>query len=372
MPRNYLSESILLRIVHIDTGQELRGGQRQLLLLAQEMRKRGHAQTIVCPEDSALDRRATAEGFRVFALPSHDLGHAHGLLQLRQLLLAESWPLLHAHDGRGQTLGWLASLGLPVRRVASRRVTFLPGTRARHRFIYSRTCHVVVAISDYIKGLLVESGVPERKIEVIPDGIDIPVSLPTPEARAHARRDWGFGEKDFVVGHVGSFTEEKGQDVAIAAMAQIAETLPHAHLLLAGDGPRWAALEASAKASAIRTALHLPGRVQNLSEFFAALDLYVMPSRAEGLGSSALLAMAHGLAVVASRVGGLPEIVEEGAGGWLVPPDSPPALAEATVNAASDRPRLAQFGSRARQRACQFSGDIMRERTEALYRRLSM
>jgi glycosyltransferase involved in cell wall biosynthesis len=362
----------LLRIVHIDTGRDLRGGQRQLLLLAEGMREAGHAQVIVCPEGSALDDRARAEGFRVFALPPHDPGQAHGILQLRQLLLSEPWRILHAHDGRGQALAWLASLGLPVRRVASRRVTFLPTARARHRFIYGRTCHAVIAISDFIKGLLVQCGVPARKIEVIPDGIEIPAGLPTPQERQRARRRWGFGEDDFVVGHVGSFTEEKGQDMAIAAMAPIAERLPQARLLLAGDGPRWAGLEASSKASPARAAIQLAGWVENLPEFFAALDLYIMPSRAEGLGSSALLAMAHGLPVVATRVGGLPEVVHEGETGWLVPPASPPALAEAIVNAASDRARLAQFGAAARQRARRFSSAIMRERTEALYRRLSM
>jgi glycosyltransferase involved in cell wall biosynthesis len=355
--------------VHIDTGRELRGGQRQLLLLAQEIRKQGHAQVIVCPEGSALEGSALADGFRVFALPAHDLGHAHGLLQLRQLLQVEPWQVLHAHDGRSQTVAWLASLGMKIRRVASRRVTFLPATRARHRFIYGHTCHAVIAISEFIKGLLVQSGVPEEKIEVIPDGVDLPAQLPTAETRSHARRQWGFGEQEFVVGHVGSFTKEKGQDVALAAFTLVREELPQARLLLAGDGPLWASLAAAGQAE---TSVRLPRRVENLTEFFAALDLYIMPSRSEGLGSSALLAMAHGLAVVASRAGGLPEIVKENETGWLVPPGSAEALAEAIAGAASDRARLERFGSTARERVRQFSSVIMRERTEALYRRLVM
>ena len=119
----------------------------------------------------------------------------------------------------------------------------------------------------------------------------------------------------------------------------------------------------------------LPGYVENLSEFFAGLDLYVMPSLAEGLGSSVLLAMAHGLAVVASRIGGLPEVVEEGSTGWLVAPEpggavSPAALAGAIAAAASDRQRLREFGAEARKGARQFSSDIMVARTEALYKRL--
>jgi len=360
----------MLRVVHLDTSRELRGGQRQLLTLARGLRRRGYEQLVVCPEGSALETRARQEGFRVFALPPHDPGQANGILQLRQQLLAEPAQILHAHDGRGQTLAWLASLGLPVRRVASRRVTFLPASRARHRFIYRHTCHAVIAVSEYVRRLLVSSGVPEARIEVIPDGIEIPAELPSSEDRLRARVRWGMGEQEFVIGHVGAFAPEKGQDIAIQAVRLLAERLPQARLLLVGELPRAFAARIEAEVRAAPVRVRLLGDLEDLRDFFAGLDLFLMPSRAEGLGSSALRAMAHGRAVVASRVGGLPEIVEEGKTGWLVPAESPRDLADAILAAASDRVRLSQFGANAREQARRFSSDIMRERTEALYRRL--
>jgi glycosyltransferase involved in cell wall biosynthesis len=360
----------MLSVVHLDTAQDLRGGQRQLLLLARGLQARGYKQLVVCPEGSALEARAREQGLRLFTLPPHDPGQANGILQLRQQLLAEPAQVLHAHDGRGQALAWLASLGLSVRRVASRRVTFLPGAPARHRFIYGRTCHAVIAVSEFIRGLLVSSGVPEKRIEVIPDGIEIPAELPTPEARRRARAAWGFGEQEFVLGHVGAFAPEKGQDVASAAMRLLPERLPQARLLLVGHVPRAAAAKIEEQVRGPGDSVRLLGDLEDLADFFAGIDLFVIPSRAEGLGSSALRAMAHGRAVVASRVGGLPEIVEEGKTGWLVPAGSPRALAEAVVAAASDRARLSQLGANARARARQFSSDIMLARTEALYHRL--
>jgi hypothetical protein len=117
-----------LRIAHIDTGSSLRGGQRQMLMLAQGLREHGHDQVIVCLEGCVLEGRAQKEGFRVFSLPGHDPWHAFGILLWHQNLKTWAPQILHAHDGRGQTLAWLASLGLPVRRVASRRVTFFPTT----------------------------------------------------------------------------------------------------------------------------------------------------------------------------------------------------------------------------------------------------
>ncbi|MGH9455921.1 MAG: glycosyltransferase, partial [Terriglobia bacterium] len=106
------------------------------------------------------------------------------------------------------------------------------------------------------------------------------------------------------------------------------------------------------------------------SELLDALDLYVMPSLAEGLGSSALLAMAHGLPVAASRVGGLPEIVQEGKTGWLFAPGSAPELAEVVVRALDNHEELNRLGLNAREHAREFSDDIMASRTEALYLKL--
>jgi len=126
----------MLKIVHLDTGADLRGGQQQLLMLARGLRGRGHEQLIVTLDGTLLEARARQEGFRVFALPAHDPGHAHGILQLRQRLRAEPFDILHAHDGKGQTISWLASVGLNVRRVASRRVIYAPARRIDTRLKY--------------------------------------------------------------------------------------------------------------------------------------------------------------------------------------------------------------------------------------------
>ena len=184
-----------LRIAHIDTGLSLRGGQRQMLMLAQGLRERGHEQVIVCLEGSGLEERAQREGFRVFSLPANDPGHAFGILLWRQQLKTWAPQILHAHDGRGQTLAWLASLGLPVRRVASRRVTFFPSDRWTYRLKYGRTCHAVIAVSENIRELSVQAGVPRERITVIPDGIEVPAELPSAAERLRLRTSWQLRER---------------------------------------------------------------------------------------------------------------------------------------------------------------------------------
>jgi glycosyltransferase involved in cell wall biosynthesis len=365
-----MTSSKPLKIVHVDTGLSLRGGQRQLLNLARQLRQRGHGQIIVCREESELETRARAEGFTCFALPLHDPAYAYGILQLRRHLQVVPCDILHAHDGRGQTVAWLSSIGMRVRRVASRRVIFLPRRRWTHRLKYADTCDAIVTVSDFIRQLLIRSQVPESMIALIPDGIEFPLELPSTETRSKVRARWGFSEDEFLIGHLGAFTPEKGQAVALEAFRLLTERFPQARLLLAGEGPTLREPQMMRMLEGLGDRVRLCGAIENLAEFFPALDLFVMPSKSEGLGSSALMAMSYGLPVVASRVGGLPEIVEEARTGWLVEPASPSALADAILAAASDRARLEQWGLNGRERARQFSVDIMVDRTEALYCRL--
>jgi L-malate glycosyltransferase len=335
------------------------------------LRERGHEQIIVCLEGSALEAVVRKDGFQVFSLPTFDPWHAFGTLLWRQQLRGWGPAIVHAHDGRGQSLAWAASVGLPVQRVASRRVTFVPSDNWTYRLKYGHTCHAVIAVSESIRQLSIHAGVPAERITVIPDGIEIPEELPTAEERKHLRAAWEFGNEHFVVGLLGASSAEKGHDVAAAAFGILNQQMPQARLVAAGD-----AASISESAAANRGEHREPGlpryvQIDKLDDFFPGIDLFIMPSKSEGLGSSALWAMAYGVPVIATRVGGLPEIVVENETGWLIPPNSPQALAGAIINAESDGQTLRTYGSQGRKRAEGFSAAIMVQRTEELYDRLT-
>jgi glycosyltransferase involved in cell wall biosynthesis len=333
-----------------------------LLSLARGLEQRGHRQLIVCPEGSPLAKRAADEKHEVVRLGS--------IRTLRERLGYQRFHIVHAHDGKAQNISFRASIGLPVRRVASRLVAFTPRHPLIHRWKYSRTCHGVIALSQSVRQVLIAAGVPDSHIEVVVPGIEIPREVPGPEMRAEARARWGFSSDEFVIGHAAAFTHEKGQDVALQAALLVAPRLPGARMLLVGDGPERLQARMAELARQASGIAQLPGYVDDLNQFYAALDLYIMPSRSEAWGLTALGAMAHGLPVIASNVGGLPEVVEHGKSGWLVLPESPEALADAIVDAASDAARLCGFGRNARERASQFSIDRTVERTEQFYLRL--
>jgi glycosyltransferase involved in cell wall biosynthesis len=326
------------------------------------LRQLGHRQVIICPESSALAHRAANEEQEVIPLGK--------ISALRARLRKEQFEIVHAHDAKAQTISFRASIGLPVRRVASRQVAFTPQHPLIHRWKYSHTCHGVIANSQAVRQVLISAGVPDSHIAVIAPGIEIPLGLPTSEERAGARARWGFTRHEFVIGHAGAFTREKGQDIALRAALLVAQELPCARMLLAGDGPQRSQPGMVKLARQASGVAQLPGFIEDLDEFYAALDLYIMPSRSEGWGLTALGAMAFGVPVIASSVGGLPELVEDGKTGWLIPTDSPEALAAAIIDAASERERLCDFGRRARERAAQFSIERTVEQTEQFYLRL--
>jgi glycosyltransferase involved in cell wall biosynthesis len=257
-------------------------------------------------------------------------------------------------------------VGLPIRRVVTRHVAFAPNHPRVHRLKYTLTCHGVIAVSQAVRAALLASGISDDRIETIPTGVEWPAVLPDAQERRAIRSRWGFDDRHFVVGHMGAFTAEKGQDVAINAAALLQPRLPGLpglRMILAGEGP----LRGSMQASSV---VILPGHISDRAEFFAALDLFIMPSRSEAWGLAALEAMAHGVPVVASNIGGLPEMIEAGETGWLVTPGDPGELADAIDRAASDRENLRATGLRGRERSKRFSVEETAARTEAFYRRM--
>ena len=360
-----------MRILHIDTGTVMRGGQELLLMTARGLRLRGHEQTIACPPESPLEKMATAEGFSVLPIERSYLKAAR---TIRHLLRAQPHDIVSAHDARAQTVSFLATFALPVIRVANRLVVFEPRNLFTHRVKYKYTCVVVVALSKAVKETLVRNGIPPAHIEVITGGIDFPEQLADSGARERMRARWGLAASDFVIGHIAAFTAEKGQLDALDALLALLPKHPNMRMLLAGDGPLREDPRTQAKVRALNSrdehgnVVQLPGYLKPDAEFYAGLDLFLVNSTAEALGLSALYAMAHEVPVIASNVGGLPEVV--GDTGWLIPPSDPVALTAAIEEAASDPAVLRERGKRAREHARGFSTEVTAQRTEALYHQL--
>lgn len=354
-----------MRVLHVDTGREWRGGQRQVLLLARGLAARGVATAVAAPPDSPLALRARNAGLEVHPLGVRgdlDIPAAARLARLARRTGAE---ILHAHDARAHAALLLASPFAAFRRVVTRRAAF--GRRAGpfDRLKYGRGVDRFIAVSAAVRDGLVAAGAGPDRIRVVPSGVEQPCVVSPADWRARL----GLDARARVIGSVGALSREKGYDVLVAALARLDD--PLAHLVLVGDGPERPPLRSLAGELGVGGRVHLPGYDDSPLEAAAGFDVYAQPSRAEGLGTAALDALALGLPVAASAVGGLAELIEPGVSGLLVPPGDPAALAAALRRLLDDSALRAALAAGAHRRAAAFTADAMVEGTLAVYRELA-
>lgn len=328
-----------MRIAHVDAESGFSGGEKQVLLLMRGLSAAGVEGVLVSPPGSQAAERAGALGLATEAVAMRadlDLGAVRALARAFRRHEAQ---LVHLHTGRAAWLGGLAArlAGLPA--VVTRRMDRPVRRGAKTRLLYEHLARRTVAISEGVAACLREGGV--RVDRVIPSAVD-PAELAPRRARGAVRDELGALPDDFVVLAPGALVRRKGHDVLIEAVRRLGRP---PRLWIAGEGDERPALERALGNLAGRG--RLLGRRADVPDLMAAADLVAMPSRAEGLGVAALEALAAGRPLVASRVGGLAELVVDGVCGVLVPPDDPAALAAALERLRDDpdlRARLARAG----------------------------
>lgn len=348
--------------LHIDLGKQWRGGQNQALLLIQGLLSRGHDAELIAVEGSPLAERARAAGIRVHGA-SRVARQFLAALPLKTALSRSRFDLVHCHDAHALTAARLAAAHREAAVVASRRVAY---TLSQTKYGLGRyqCAHFIIAVSRFVRDSLIGQGFPVEQVEVVYDGVELP-RLPSPEERAEAR----LGATP-LIGCVGYLLPEKGQELLIRALPLVRERHGGCRLLLAGDGPCRSELERLSTQLGVREAVRFAGVVEDLAAVYGALDAFLFPSSAEPLGSSLLAAMAHALPVVALARGAVPEIIEDGKSGLLLPEPDVSALAAAVTRLLDDAALRGQLGQAARRTIEErFTADRMIDRTLDLYRR---
>ncbi len=350
-------------IVHLSTQHGWRGGERQVWFLARGLAARGWRQVIAAPQGSPLAQRVAQTGLAIRPLHRRAMYHPGNLIRVAALGRAGRRVIVHAHTSPALTLAALASKLWPHTRIVyTRRVDFPVRPAAKYR----RAAHAYVAISHAIARRLAASGTPANRLHVIPSGVDLE-ALDSASPIDSLRDDAGQP----IVGCVAHLSPEKGLDVLLAAWALVARTRQGATLVLVGDGPERPRLEQAASALPAGS-VRFAGSQTNVAAWIKAFDVYVQPSRSEGLGSSVLDAMACRVAVVASNTGGLPDAVSDGRTGLLVPPGEPKPLARAILDLLADPARAHTMGQAGRARVeSTFSLPSMIDAYARLYQQLA-
>jgi len=315
-----------MQIAHVNVAKNYRGGERQTELLMGQLDSRGIRQRLVARRGSPLAERVRQMGIKVFEVS----GHLPGVVRSTRGV-----DLVHVHEGRSIYAAYLRRRLSGTPYIATRRVNNPIGEHRMAHVAY-RAAACVVAVAPQVADV-VSAFEPKAKVTVILSSSSGLVAN-ADEVEAIKQR---VGNK-FIVGHVGALdNNQKAQDTIIKAARILRDQHPDIHFLLVGGGRDESMLRGLASGL---DNLTFTGFVNNVGDFLGASDMFILPSRREGIGSILFDAMEHSLPVVVTPVGGVPRIVFEGQNGFLIDVDQPQQLADAILRLKSDPALRKQMG----------------------------
>jgi glycosyltransferase involved in cell wall biosynthesis len=353
------------------------GTQRVVLELTRELQQRGHRLSTLLPDIPAAHKtrewfsaegvpvtldRAVPDCYRASARPSEHIRCLRDLIQRYQPDVVN----FHYPTRRIGLKDVIAARLAGMRRivVTVQHPTPFPERGRSEQWIVRASsvfCDRIVVSTPYMGELLKSAGVAARRLRTIPLGATPPA---VHYSRAQARAELGIGEEEFILIAVARVVAHKGIETLLDAFDRVSAASKR--LLVIGDGPQRAEL-AQRAAQIDPERIRFLGHVPDTAPYYAAADLFVLPSEGEGFGLVFVEAALHGLPTVAAGVWGVPYVVEHEGTGLLVPPRDPESVARAVSDLAADRGRLQQLGERARARAkSEFTAERMASRYEGV------
>ncbi|HEX2685581.1 MAG TPA: glycosyltransferase [Kofleriaceae bacterium] len=362
-------------VVHILSSFGMGGQERVAFDLAVSQLRAGWrvaALSLAPPPDGPLAAEFHAAGIAVDRVARPRPGVDPVLvLRLARWLRTHRVDLVHTHNRMALIYG------APAGRLAGARVVHTKhgnnpkgGTRLFAGKLSARLVDAFVAVSaETAEFARKRNEIDERRLMVIANGIELGRFHPEPAARARVRNELGIAGDAWVIGTVGRIATEKNQALLLRAMAPLLG--PKVRLIVAGDGPLLPALSELAGTLGVTQLTHLLGARRDVPDVLNALDVFVMSSDTEGLPLVVLEAMATSLPVVSTSVGGIPNVLEEGQTGFLVPAGDEAALRHRVEKLYSDPAASRACGARARSAAVtRFSAERMQRDYLELYTRV--
>lgn len=364
-----------LRVLHLNTEPTWRGGEQQVLYLLDGLAARGHPTWIACQPGSPMAERAGARGHEVIELRMRGEVDAPAMWRLARLARRLRVDIVHAHTSHAHTLGAVAVRMIRAHArpllVVARRVDFSIYRRSffgLNGLKYKHGVDCYVTVSEAIRRVLEADGVPPEKIRCVHSGIDVARIDEAPQRSEALRAELDVPSGHALVGNVAHMADHKGQRYLLDAVPRVLAERPECTFVIVGDGELRATLEDQAERLGVRERVRFPGFRRDVPALLKAMDLFVMPSHMEGLGTSVLDAMAAGVPVVGTEAGGIPESVVHEETGLLCPVRDGEALARAILRMLGDPELAARCARNARAKVrAEFSTDAMVEGTLSVY-----
>ncbi len=351
--QNHPEEFRAMNIMEITSATGTSGAAVHCLMLVRELSRRGHNVTLVCRPDSWISREVVNDSINLVTSDLHRFP-THELRRIAGIVREHGIHAVHTHMSRAHFFGVLLKLFWGVKCVATAHSChFQP-----HWMLNDR----VIAVSEYTRRYhRFFNLVPKNRIHVIHNFIDCGrFSGHSSHLRRRVRESFGFDDSALLIGVIGNVSEKKGMTHLVRSMKQIVAEVPEAFLLVVGNGQAqyFDALKSEAAGLGIGEHIIWAGHRSDVPDLLCALDLLASASLSENFPVSMIEAMAAGLPIVATAVGGVPECVVEGETGLLVRPGRSDALAAAIVSLLKDRELRKKIGETGRRRAFEnFSPD---------------
>jgi glycosyltransferase involved in cell wall biosynthesis len=362
------------RVLHVDDQPGWRGGEQQMLYLAEGLMRRSVGTALVVQRGAPAARKAREAGLAVHEIAMRGELDLAAAWRLARIARAGGFSILHSHTAHAHTLAVLAArlFRARCRVVAHRRIEFPVGRAALGlgRLKYGSGVDAYVAISNRVKETLMDAGVPEWRIFVVRSATDPRRFLgaaPEPGLRASL----GIPDDAFVVGNVGALVDHKDHATLLRACRIVRDAMPKAWVLIVGEGPLRESIVAAARELGMADRLVMPGFRWDVPQLIRTFDVFALSSSEEGMCSTLLEVAAAGCPIAATDAGGVREAVLPGETGLVVPIKDPAALAEAILDLSRDAARARLMAERGRERVVrEFNVDVLTEQTLAVYVRV--
>lgn len=327
-----------LHILHLISTSGLFGAERVLLELASQSRRLGMKVTVAALKNSSNPNTELADAARGAGLPTLVVPCGgrfdSGVIDiLTEQIRRDGVRIIHSHNYKSNYYARRAAALTGVRWIVTnhgRRAGFRLLVYALLDALQVRKASRVVAVSPRIADQLSAMGVNRGRVSVIDNGVDFKRFENLPE-KGEAGRLFGVADDAYVIGTVGALSEEKGHRYLLRALQDIRKSIPDVVCVLVGDGPERTRLEQAAREFGIADAVIFAGKRDDVPSVLPRFDLFVLPSLSEGLPMALLEAQAAKVPVVATSVGAIDTVIQDGVTGLVVPPGAAPALAEAII-----------------------------------------
>lgn len=360
----------MIKIIHTEESPHTFAGQEKRVLSELiGLRERGYRVALACKEKSPLKEEAEKCSIKVYTLSFNNLFDIKSILQLIRILRKEKFDIINTHSSVDSWIGGIAAKLARTPVLIRTRHSDRPIRRDVRHFIHYLPDIYVTCGETMRKKLIEKYGFPEGKTISIPSGIS--------EDFFHIKREpdvksrYGLDRDTKVITSIGRLCREKGHETTISAIKSVIKYFPNTKFLFVGDGGRRKKLEEKISSLGVDQYVLFTGFIRDVKEIFSFSDVMVLSSWSEGLPQSLLQAMASGVPVVATKVGGVPEIVIDGKTGILVNPGDSQGLSEGIIKILKNSDITSEFVKNARELVKnKYTITHMLDKTEELHQQL--